>query len=167
MIYYMDHNNESLNQQLKDLIGHKFVFVLISSGSASKTGAFDPENLRFIDVILLSAVQTSLLRRLCSQCDQQQPIFQERSLVSSTLTKYHLTDHSCKGGTALLLSELCREKKIALDMIPFFLKHKSQQDIITSTTAGYLPIPGRANILQVRGIFNTAVELRRVICQDI
>ena len=87
--------------------------------------------------------------------------------MTTTLRDFGYTDHSMKGGTALLLSEMIRDDLLPIEILPLMLKHKTNKDPISSTTAGYLNSEARMNILQKKHVFEAAVLLRQRICQDI
>jgi hypothetical protein len=150
------------------IVQQGFIFVAISSGAQSKTGQLDPESLRFVDVLLLSQQQFNTLMTLCKRAPtDDSPIFSRRATLTSMLNSRGFTDHSFKGGTACLLSELIRDGELPEQALSMILKHKNNQDPVQSYTAGYLSVTARLNILQNKDIFKAAVLLRRMIFRDI
>ena len=155
-----------LSQKMKNLVKNHF-FVAISTGRESKSAAADPDDLRFVDIAVLDKRQLAYLKTLQKQGTSTSTIFTRRHQLTAELKKHHMTDHSFKAGTALILTEMVRDELIPQETIPLMLKHKSTVDPIQSVTSGYLGVTGRINMLQSKGTFDAAVHLRRIIFQDI
>lgn len=156
-----------LKTKYKQVVERGFRFVMCSSGVASKTGILDPDDLRFVDIILLNDKEHKLWRQLKTDTPRNTPIFQRRAKVTALMNQFGLTDHSYKAGTALMLSELIRDEILPEETLPMILKHKSSVDPISSTTAGYLGLQGRANLLQSKYVFEAAMWLRKRFFHDI
>lgn len=158
----------SLAQKFQYVVNRKMSFVAFTSGSQSKTGNLDPDALRFVDVVLLNSQQLQILLMLTkANPNPATPLFSNRRALTAALNYHGFTDHSFKGGTANLLSVMIRDGDLPETLLPIILKHKNSQEQISSTTAGYLSINARLNILQNKDVFQAAVLLRRAIFQDI
>ena len=147
--------DQDLAKEFQNLKGMSF--VVLATGSESKTGSQDPEALRFLDVVLLDANQLKSLKILMQRASNSEPIFQRRSVMSKQLVALNMSDHSFKGGCENILSELIRNSMIPETVLPMLLKHKQNIEAIASTTAGYLSKTARVNILQAKQIFRAGV----------
>ena len=64
-------------------------------------------------------------------------------------------------GAADLLAELINRHHLPETLLPFYLKHQDQQEIISSVTAGYLPTTARIHVLQAKQVFWSFFMLNR------
>jgi hypothetical protein len=157
-------------QQLQSSLRHltkSHVFVAIDTRQESKTGKLDPDSLRLIDVMLLSNFEWQKLQEIMLPLHQTQPIFHRRSSLTACLNHMSLSDHSFKRGCSNIISRLIRDGLISEAVLPMFLKHKTQTEQVASTTAGYLTMEGRCNLLQHKGIFLAAALIRQTVAHDV